>query len=239
MSVLPSAISWLHTEEWRQFSGLVHGFSARLGDPLTAQAQFTAQGLQLHTLKQVHGDDIVIVTHDTPMKALHERPEADGLMSATSGALLGIATADCVPILLVAPQHGVAAALHAGWRGTLKGIVQRAVALLAAHWQVEPRHLHAALGPSIGGCCYEVGPEVGEAMMDRWRSQTATAWRPSAGGKGFLDLRMVNSEQLAEMGVPRTQISRTGPCTFCDPAFASYRRDGAQAGRQLSVIGWR
>ncbi len=239
MNVLPSDISWLYTDEWRHFPGLVHGFSRRLGDSLATRAQFAAQGLRLHTLKQVHGDEIVIVNHETSVTSPDERQEADGLISAMPGAVLGIATADCVPILLVAPHQGVAAALHAGWRGTLKGIAQRAVTMLSAQWKVEPHQLYAALGPSIGGCCYEVGPEVGETIVERWSIREATTWRSTHGGKGFLDLRAVNLAQLVEAGVPRTQLSRIGPCTFCDPSFASYRRDGAGAGRQLSVIGWR
>ena len=159
------------------------------------------------------------------------------LIAADCGVLLGIATADCVPILMVDPQKEIVAALHAGWRGTLKGIAQRALELLVAHWGVDPQNLQVALGPSIGSCCYEVGPEVGEAIVERWRIQNPAAWRP-VGRKGFLDLREVNLTQLAEAGVCRSHIARIGPCTFCDPSFASYRRDGAGAGRQLSVIGW-
>jgi purine-nucleoside/S-methyl-5'-thioadenosine phosphorylase / adenosine deaminase len=238
MSVLFSNDTrWLHAEGWRHVPRLVHGFSKRITDRDALLSQLGASALRLHTLRQIHGDEIVIINSSTPVTLADERPEADGLISADCGVLLGIATADCVPILMVDPQQEIVAALHAGWRGTLKGIVQRALALLVAHWNVDPQNLQVALGPSIGSCCYEVGPEVGEAIVERWRIQNPAAWRP-VGRKGFLDLREVNLTQLAEAGVGRSHIARVGPCTFCDYSFASYRRDGAGAGRQLSVIGW-
>lgn len=225
---------WLQVEGWRQFRGLVHGFSNHIQNREEALAHLRVDSLPLHTLIQVHGDGIVTISRSS--SASH-RPEADGLMAIEPGALLGIATADCVPILLVEPYKGVIAALHAGWRGTLKGIAPQAVTLLASAWQVDPQNLHVALGPSIGRCCYEVGPEVGEAIVSRWNIQNDSAWRRN-GEKGFLDLRAINTLQLAEVGVPQAQIAHIGPCTFCHAAFASYRRDGVRAGRQLSVIGW-
>jgi YfiH family protein len=140
---------------------------------------------------------------------------------------------------MVAPEHGFIAALHAGWRGTLKGICQRAVKTLTDRWQVAPASVWVALGPSISPCCYEVGRDVGEALHERWRAQAA--WHPhGTGDKGFLDLRAINRAQCEGVGVPASQIQSVGPCTFCaSPDFASYRREGAGAGRQLSVIGWR
>jgi hypothetical protein len=153
--------------------------------------------------------------------------------------LLGIVSADCVPVLIVAPQHGLVAALHAGWRGTLKGISARAVAMLQTTWHAAPTSLWVALGPAIGRCCYEIGAEVGEAMIQRWHLGDSAAWQPQ-GGKGFLDLRMVNLAQFVAVGVPRNQVQCVGPCTFCDSSrFASYRREGSAASRQLSVIGWQ
>jgi polyphenol oxidase len=234
MNALSQETLWLQVDGWRQFPGLVHGFSSHLYNREEALANLDADRLSLHTLKQVHGDRIVTISRQS---SPHDRTEADGLISAEPGTLLGIATADCVPVFMVEPQKGVAAALHAGWRGTLKGIASQAVALLASKWQVDPKNLHVALGPSIGSCCYEVGSEVGESIVSRWDIRSASAWRP-VGEKGFLDLREVNTLQLAKVGVPQTQIAHTGPCTFCHSTFASYRRDGVAAGRQLSVIGW-
>lgn len=225
---------WLQVDEWRQVQGLVHGFSHHLKNREETLATLCAERLPLHTLKQVHGDRIVTISRSS---SPNTTTEADGLITLEAGSLLGIATADCVPILMIEPHKGIAAALHAGWRGTYKGIAPQAVTLLAEEWQVDPLNLQVALGPSIGSCCYEVGPEVGEAIVSRWNIQNVSAWRRN-GEKGFLDLRAINTLQLAEVGVPQTQITHTGPCTFCHAAFASYRRDGSGAGRQLSVIGW-
>jgi hypothetical protein len=227
--------SWLQADGWQHIPSLVHGFSNRVCDRDSALKKLKADNLRIHTLKQVHGDCIVIITQ---CSSPTERPEADGFLSSEPGSLLGIATADCVPVLMVDPRKGVAAALHAGWRGTLKGITLRAIELLRSQWNVVAQDLHVALGPSIGGCCYEVGPEVGTEIVARWNIRSTSAWRP-AKGKGFLDLREVNMIQLMESGVPGANINLIGPCTFCDSAFASYRREGAGAGRQLSVIGWR
>jgi len=167
-----------------------------------------------------------------------ERPRADGVVTQQKGLLLGVMTADCVPVLLIEPQRGVIAALHAGWRGTLRGIVPRAIERLVEECGIDPSSLFAALGPAIGPCCYEVGREVGENIVGRWGEACTTAWRP-IGEKGFLDLRLVNAILLEQAGVPRVQIQHIGPCTACCvDRFASYRREGAGASRQLSVIGW-
>lgn len=234
-TTLQQETSWLQTDGWQHIPGLVHGFSNRLYDRESALEKLKANNLPLHTLKQVHGNRIVVITHLSPPV---ESLEADGFLSSEPGNLLGIVTADCVPVLMVAPPKGVVVALHAGWRGTLKGITLRAIELLRLQWNVAPQDLYIALGPSIGGCCYEVGPEVGAEIAARWNIRSASAWRPVK-GKGFLDLREVNAIQLVESGVSRAHINLTGPCTFCDSSFASYRREGKGAGRQLSVIGWR
>jgi hypothetical protein len=193
--------------------------------------------LTLRTVRQVHGDEIIVV--DQHSSVGKERPEADGIITADTGLLLGIASADCVPVLIIAPWQGLVAALHAGWRGTLKGISTRAVELLTADWNIDPASLWVALGPAIDGCCYEVGVEIGEALCQRWGASSPAAWRP-LGEKGFLDLREINLTQFEHAGVPRAQMQLVGPCTFCDfSRFASYRREGSGASRQLSVIGWQ
>ncbi len=234
MTLLASSPLWLRVAEWEQVPGLVHGFSQRLSDNETVPA-LGWEGLVLRRVKQVHGDRVIYVSAH---ESVASWPEADGMITADRGILLGVVTADCVPVLLLEPHCRVVAAVHAGWRGTLKGICARAIEQLTAAYRVEPRHLWVALGPAIGACCYEVGREVGEALVQAWGEQGAGVWRP-CGEKGFLDLRMVNQHQCEQQGVPSTQIWLVGGCTFCDIAFASYRRQGERAGRQLSVIGWR
>jgi len=226
---------WLQAEGWSRFPGLMHGFSSRLQSSDAELSQVIEDSFNLCTVRQVHGNDIVFVDR----QGWSEQPRADGMIAADTNILLGIVSADCVPVLIVVPQCGLVAALHAGWRGTLKGISAHAVKLLRAEWQVDPAGLWITLGPAIGGCCYEVGAEIGEAMSQRWNLDDPAAWQPQ-GEKGFLDLRTVNRAQFVAAGVPREQVQFVGPCTFCDSArFASYRREGPGASRQLSVIGWR
>ena len=237
LSLFPMTQLWLQAEGWDRFPELVHGFSGRLQENPAVLSRPYVGNLTLRTARQVHGDEIIVVDQHSGVG--NERPEADGMITADTGLLLGIASADCVPVLIVAPQQGLVAALHAGWRGTLKGISARAVELLAAGWSVDPASLWVALGPAIGGCCYEVGAEIGEALFQRWGTRSPSAWRP-LGEKGFLDLREINLTQFERAGVPREQLQLVGPCTFCDfPRFASYRREGSGASRQLSVIGWQ
>lgn len=231
-------ITWLQAEGWEAFPGLVHGFSHRLPDrrPLTDSAAVGASlgvsEARLQTLHQVHGGTVVQVTDEPPVCT----PSADGMLTTVPNVLLGIATADCIPVLLVAPERHVAGALHAGWRGTQEAICLNGVARYAELWHVKPDELYAALGPAIGGCCYEVGSDVGEPMAARW--DDGAAWRPH-GDKGHLDLRTINRTQLLQAGVPAEHIQRVGGCTYCHGGeFASYRREGPDAARQLSVIGW-
>ncbi len=224
---------WLQAWRWERFYGLVHGFSTRLprGDLTPEGLGFS--GLSLATLRQVHSSRVVVL--EAPSEG---ELWGDGLMTQKRGLLLGIVTADCVPVLLVEPGARVVAALHAGWRGTLKGIVPRAVKKLKEHFGVDPKKVFAALGPAIGPCCYEVGLEIGESMVGRWGKAGSAAWH-ARGKKGFLDLRLLNTLLLEQLGVPRRHIELVGPCTACrEDSFASYRREGKEAGRQLSLIGW-
>ena len=229
---------WIRTEVWGAFPGLIHGFSRRLPIPLTAAsigASLDAPGCLLHTLTQVHGNAIVHMGSKEAIPAL----EADGMLTTEQNVLLGIRTADCVPILLVAPHKRSVGALHAGWRGTQQAIALRAVGICTEQWDVAATQLWVALGPSIGGCCYQVGHEIGEPLFARWGDGQPATWNPR-GEKGYLDLRAINRMQFIQAGVPQTQIHNVGPCTFCHPdEFTSARREGAQAGRQLSVIGWQ
>ena len=229
---------WIRAEAWRAFPGLIHGFSHRLPPTLATAsigASLGAPGCPLQTLTQVHGNTIVHIGGGETTPGV----EADGMLTTGQNILLGIKTADCVPLLLVAPHRKSVGALHAGWRGTQQAIALRAVALCVEQWGIIPAQLWVALGPSIGGCCYQVGSEIGEPLFARWGDGQPTTWKRQ-GDKGYLDLRAINRMQLIQAGVPPAQIHAVGPCTFCHPdEFTSYRREGAHAGRQLSVIGWR
>ncbi len=203
---------------WDAIAGLRHGF-------LPGRVEPTASVL---LPRQVHGTRVV----DAPF--VGERPEADGVVTVSPGTLVGIVTADCVPILMLAPRRRVAAAVHAGWRGAAAGIVDTALAHLRDRFDVEPAEVEATLGPAIGPCCYEVGDEVRAAFRASSGETTAAAW--SRHTHDMLDLRGAVTALLRAAGV--TGVASVGPCTRCSPEHCSYRRDGASAGRQVSFIGW-
>lgn len=207
------------------FPDLRHGFAPR--------DRAVADGFHLVRARQVHGATCLAVGRETASPA----GDADALLTATPGVAVAIATADCVPMLLAAPEAGAVAAVHAGWRGSIAGIAAVTVRALAGRG-VAPEGLRAALGPAIDGCCYEIEREIAERFATALGDEAWSAWREGAPGKGYLDLRRVNALVLARAGVPAGAIERVGPCTACGGGpFASYRREGPAAGRQLSWIG--
>lgn len=207
------------------FPAVRHGFAAA-DRPVAA-------GFRLVRIRQVHGATCLRVDEHASSPA----GDADALVTTRPGVAVAVATADCVPLLLAAPSDGVAAAVHAGWRGSLAAIAAAAVRAIG-ELGVAPDRLVAALGPAIDGCCYEVEREIAARFADRLGAAAWSAWRDGAPGKGYLDLRRVNALVLEQAGVRAAAIQRVGPCTFCGGGpFASYRRSGARAGRQLSWIG--
>jgi YfiH family protein len=191
---------------------------------------------------QVHGAELVAHTDPTSLRcsfASYERggkqrdleevgaPEADGHVIDAGGAAALVFVADCVPVALSGP--GGVAMLHCGWRGLAAGIVTKGIAAVAA--------TDAAIGPAIGPCCYEVGPEVLAALQGPAAAgETAeeSALRPEG---GMADLKEVAREQLRVAGVERIEVS--GLCTSCEPdLFFSHRRDRGRTGRQAGLV-WR
>lgn len=149
--------------------------------------------------------------------------DGDALVTSAAGLLLTVRTADCVPVLLADPKHRVVAAIHAGWRGTAVAIIAATIRYMALHHGTRPADILAAVGPAIGACCYEVGPEVAEQF--------------GYIGRVKLDLAGENRRQLIRAGVGATQIAALNLCTRCDAArFHSFRRDGERAGRLVSGI---
>lgn len=146
-----------------------------------------------------------------------------------------------MPVLLGAPEARVVAAVHAGWRGSLAGIVPAVLEELRAKRGVRADGLRVAIGPAIDGCCFEIERAIAERFAGRFGAAVWRAWRdgsrPSDVPRGTLDLRTVTRQILIDAGVAEEAIERVGPCTYCGGAsFASYRRDGAHSGRQLSWI---
>lgn len=194
----------------------------------------------LHRLDQVHGCSTFLV--DEASRAAGGNPKADAQMTARTDVALAVKTADCVPILVADRQRRAVAAIHAGWRGTAQGMAPRLVAALRQRFGVEPGSLVAAIGPSIGACCYEVGPEVRAGFLEAGAasspSERSAGWfTPGAGDRLHLDLWQANRDQLEEAGVPAESVHTARLCTACHRRwFFSYRREGARAGRMLAVI---
>jgi YfiH family protein len=218
---------------WQAVPGLYHGFLGRaecagteVWDTVVARA---GAALPVATARQVHGIRVVAADIDG------ESVEADALVGSRAGRLVGVVTADCVPILLVDRRRRLAAAVHAGWRGAAAGVVEAALAELDGVHGAPAREVEAAIGPAVGGCCYEVGEEVLTAFEARTGEATVSAWA-TRGDRRFVDLRQATSLLLARAGVERVTV--LGPCTACGSGYHSYRRDGRGAGRQLSFVGW-
>lgn len=189
---------------------------------------------------QVHGSDVFVVRDPEDPRPDDER--CDALTTNLKGVLLGVKTADCVPVILGDARSGVCAAVHAGWRGTLAEIVKRALAHMREEFGTDPRDVRAALGPSALGCCYEVGAEV----IDSFRAKFADAgslFKQTREGHALVDLHEANRRQLVEAGVKPERVHALPLCTMCRPdLFFSYRQDRklyGRTGRLMSVIGMR
>jgi len=244
----------LQVAAWAGIAGLAHGFfgrqggvsdgelgalnvSDRVGDPPASVAANWARirgalpGLGIVRMQQVHGTRVVRVA--APDQTVGE---ADAMITAQSGIGLAVLTADCVPLLACAPARGAVMAVHAGWRGSLAGAAPAALDLARRELDIAPSEWRFAMGPAIGGCCYEVETEIGQQFVDRWGAMP-DAWH-AAGDHGQLDLRRANRAILIASGVDAAAIAEVGPCTSCaSDQFFSHRRSAGRAGRQLSVIG--
>jgi YfiH family protein len=218
-----ASVSALVPHGWDRMAGLVCGFGNRHASPPPARTVL---------VEQVHGRDLVVADGLEPGTATGESMRADALVVTRPGPLVAVKTADCVPVLLVAAEGRWAAAVHAGWRGTIAGVVERAVADASERGHA-PSTLLAALGPSIGPCCYEVGEEVAGRFADAGLPVLC------GGAKPHVDLRAVNRILLEAAGLPPAGIQACGPCTRCRAdLYHSHRASPSRSGRQLSWIGW-
>jgi len=264
---------------------LIHGFSTRKGGEsrlngaralnlgftdwdsrqavIQNRAKFArasgAANMPLVALRQIHSD-VVQVFSAAPAEPL----QADAAATRQSGLALAVQTADCVPILLADTRRRAIAAVHAGWRGTLARIVVKTIGRMRLEFGTQPEDISAALGPAIGRCCYEVGPEVAQAFSGQFPN--ASEWfdgpfeRLASGEEPNplpwltmmppghelppervrLDLRAANRSQLIDSGVRPRNIAVSALCTACrtDLLF-SYRREGARTGRLMALMGIR
>jgi YfiH family protein len=210
----------------------------------------------LVTLRQIHSDLIHCVTN-LPKEPL----VGDGLIACMTGVILAIQTADCLPVILVDTRHRAVGVFHAGWRGTVKRIVEKGVGEMYRCFGTLPRNIKAAIGPGVHACCYEVGPEVrqqfesqfayakdlfreskeSDPVREKYPLLFLTARAPGHGAlppKIFLDLVEANRRQLIDAGVSRKNISASPLCTACRPDLLfSYRAEKGVTGRMMSVAG--
>ena len=192
---------------------------------------------RLRLLHQVHGRAIAVspAGSDAPWT----RPEADAVITDDPSVALVVRVADCAPVLLADRRLGVTAAVHAGWRSTMQRILPAAIQSMRTVYGTDPSDLVAAIGPSLGTCCGEMGEEVvaafraaghDDAALERWFVR-------EPGRRPHFDLWRANREQLEEAGVPPGAIHVAGLCTRTSPEiFHSYRAAGAEAGRMAAVI---
>lgn len=190
----------------------------------------------LISVKQVHGSDVLIV--DQPVQEGQAFEGGwDALITDQPGVAVAVRTADCVPVLLHDPVHRVVAAIHAGWRGAVDGIVPKTIAALACRFGSEAAALRMAVGPSAGSCCYEVD----EPVLSKLR-EVFSDWRLVVNGlsgphKGLLDLRGLIRRQALLSGLANAAIDVINACTICHPdLFFSYRREGVVRNTMVSGI---
>ncbi len=218
--------------------GVLLAFSGRAaspagGIPRTADAarrfaeELGCGQLPLAHARQVHGAQVAEAREDPPPGEVRDLGPADVVLTGRRGIGVLVQTADCVPILLAA--QGAVAAVHAGWRGTVREAARAGVRALSARAGADPARIRAVIGPAIGACCYEVGGEVAANFAGEFL-------RRECSGKFRLDLKGANRAQLEAEGVPGGRITTLPFCTLCGgETLASYRRDGASAGRMIAL----
>jgi YfiH family protein len=196
------------------FDWLIHGFGQR-------DSRYPAA---ITTVKQIHSAIVIDGSFCSP------GAEGDAITAREPGTIVGVRTADCVPILIADRRIRAVAATHAGWRGTAQNIVTASVRALITRYGSRTEDLHVAIGPAIGPCHYEVGPEVARHFAT-WCPELKHVAKPVP-----IDLAAINEGQLREAGVGG--VWRADECTFCNPdRYFSFRREKEQAGRMISFIG--
>ena len=237
------------------FSSL--NFDMRDGDSATniehnkiaAGKLFGFDASRLLTINQVHGNDVLIINKPARDTFTLSKTSADAIITNQCGIAIAVLTADCVPIMLADPVKKVVGVVHAGWRGTVKAVVQTAVETMVKQFGSDRKALLAAIGPSIGSCCYKVDEVVAKEFggneylillyppLKKGESKGDLA----KGGRGDfewrLDLKKANFAQMLDIGLLEKNISIENFCTSCrNDLFFSYRADGKKTGRQLNFI---
>ncbi|MDD5079879.1 MAG: peptidoglycan editing factor PgeF [Candidatus Omnitrophica bacterium] len=182
--------------------------------------------------KQVHGCAVALIEEADAGKGACSYVEAidntDALITRQPGLALAIFTADCLPVFLYDPLTNSIGLVHAGWKGTKSGIAAETAGQMKKRFGARSGDLCAWMGPAIGGCCYQVGPEFADLFVSGLSEKENSL---------YLDLAAVNKEQLLSYGLKDKNISAAGQCTMCDGGqLFSYRKEGKAAGRMMSVM---
>lgn len=199
---------------------------ARLGEALGVESDTIVR------VRQVHGRTVLVVKPDTPIVGLSE---ADAIVTIDPSRAASVRVADCVPILIADRQQRVAAAIHAGWRGTCAAVASAAVSAIE-DLGIDPADLVAAIGPSVGPCCYQVDDLVRMSFLGM--TPDAASWFVEDGpGHWKLDLLQANADQLESAGIPVAAIFVAHHCTVDHPEDCfSYRAEGSRTGRMAAAI---
>jgi YfiH family protein len=218
-------------------------------DPATVHENrrryFGALGLdpsRVVRVRQVHGSDVVVVgealagTERFPRLLIDGDDSYDAMVTDIPKLSLAISTADCLPIFLIDPHRPAVGAVHAGWRSSVKGIVEHALAKMRDVYRTDPAECYAALGPGIRGCCYEVDEPVVTPLKRAW-SQCQACVKPAGEERWMLDVASLNMALLEAQGLRRDRIFDTSLCTACrSDLFYSYRAEKPKTGRMISLI---
>lgn len=189
------------------------------------------EGRAVRFARQAHGTACLVVDGAPPGLV----GTGDALVTGARGCPLAVFTADCLAVVLAEPAQGVLALAHAGWRGTIAGLLGELVRTLSARLGVRPERLSAAIGPSIGPCCYEVDEPVVGPLRRAFPADWARWVEPRGPGKWQLDLWRASADQLATAGVPAERIWNPRLCTACRrDLFFSYRKEGG--GGRLAAL---
>lgn len=257
-------VIYMAAEQLEQIDGLAHGFSTRLGgvsegvfaslnlglsrgdDPEKVlenyrrfQAAIGAEGRYYAMLRQVHGDSVRSVTMADVKENLYDRApgQGDAMVTAMPGVLLVVFCADCIPVLLCDPVRRVIGAVHAGWRGTAAGVVDRTVERMALAFDCKPSDIRAAIGPGIGPKCFETHEDVPNAMMAAVSSPALPYIKVKENGKFLVDLKGINAKRLELAGLRRDHIAICADCTACLPdKYWSHRVYGTKRGSMAAAI---
>ncbi len=213
---------------------LLHGFGTAEFSESDLREVAEARALSPVILNQVHSASIHKID-----KAPGKKLSGDALMTRAAGLALVVKTADCLPVFLVDEAHSAVAAVHCGWRGTQKRILEKAVREMAAAYKSDPGSLLAGLGPCIGPECYEVGRDVRDGFAQAGFAATVFWQSPTAPDKFLMNLREANIWLLETAGVRRGNVFSVDACTRCRPELLSFRRDHDTTKRMYSFVAIR